>query len=470
MNSNTLYHTNYDRRQCKIGMVHIGYGNFHRAHQAVFIDDIMEKTGDLNWGIAAVNLRASETELFMRSAQASEGYIVKTIAPNGDESYRLVRAHLAFVDAPSDEIKANNILNDKDVKIVTITVTESGYYLDQNSELDLNEQIIKDSLDGIKRETIYDYLAKALAERARGVGTPITIFCCDNMRSNGHILKKAVLKFVDAKGDKDLFDWISKNVSFPSSMVDRITPKTSDLLQDEISANFPDHAVSPVNAETYLQWVIEDDFASDVPDFATAGVQVVSEIEPFEEAKIRILNGGHSGLAYLGVLAGHDTFDQAMRDPSLGKHFGKFESEEVLPGLGNTVPFDTSAYLHEITARFENKGIADNLERICMDGYSKMATYIRPTLEGCLEKGITPEACFESIASWIIFARRFKDGKSPIHYHEPYWDKLAPMIEEGQEEQVATDPNIWGDLPQRFENFVPGVVSAIHRMDKKWQV
>ena len=119
MNSNTLYHTNYDRRQCKIGMVHIGYGNFHRAHQAVFIDDIMEKTGDLNWGIAAVNLRASETELFMRSAQASEGYIVKTIAPNGDESYRLVRAHLAFVDAPSDEIKANNILNDKDVKIVS---------------------------------------------------------------------------------------------------------------------------------------------------------------------------------------------------------------------------------------------------------------------------------------------------------------------------------------------------------------
>ena len=469
MNKTAIYQTHYDRNLCRIGIVHIGYGNFHRAHQAVYIDDMMEKTGDLRWSIAAVNLRQSETASFNHSANAKNGYVVKMIAPDGTESFRLVRAHSAFVDAPSHWEESLDLLTSEDVKVVTITVTESGYYFDEDSRLNIGEAAIAKSLNGENTETIYEYLAEALRRRAGIINKPITILCCDNMRSNGRFFKQALLTYLQAKGDVELADWVNGHVAFPCSMVDRITPKSTGILEREISAKFPDHQIAPVHTERYLQWVIEDDFAAEMPDLAEAGVQIVAEVEPFEEAKIRILNGGHSGLAYLGVLAGHKTFDQAMRDPNLAHHFDKFENEEVLPGLGSNIPFDTNAYLAEIAARFENIGIADTLERICMDGYSKMALYIRPTLESCLEKGIIPEAGFDTIASWIIYARRCRDGISSIPYHEPYWDKLVPMLEKGQEEQLATDPNIWGNLPQRFDSFVLGIVSAIQRMDKKWQ-
>ena len=469
MNNVSLFKTGYDRDHCSIGIVHLGYGSFHRAHQAVYIDDVMDQTGDLGWGIAAVNLRSSESDVFHDAARAKDGYVVKTIAPDGAETFRLVRAHLDFIDAPSQPEEAFDVVSSDGVKMITITVTESGYYLDQNGALNLEEEAIRNALSGAPSDTVYAYLAEALGRRARRINLPITILCCDNMRSNGRVLKNALLAYIHATGDATLAQWVEDKVSFPCSMVDRITPKSTPDLADEIKAHFPEYAVAPVHAETYLQWVIEGDFANGMPDLVKAGVQIVAEVEPFEEAKIRILNGGHSGLAYLGVLAGHQTFDEAMRDPLLEKHFDKFESEEVLPGLGNAIPFDTSLYLQEIAARFENSGIADNLERICMDGYSKMAIYIRPTMEACLEKGIIPEASFDTIASWIVYARRCRDGVSSVPYHEPYWDRLAPMIEKGQEAQVASDPNIWGDLPQRFESFVPGVISAIQRMDEKWQ-
>ena len=158
-----------------------------------------------------------------------------------------------------------------------------------------------------------------------------------------------------------------------------------------------------------------------------------------------------------------------MRDPSLRAHFDRWEEAEVLEGLGDSIPFDTFGYLGEIAQRFENQGIADHLERICMDGYSKMAIYIRPTLEACLQKGIVPEAGYDCVASWVINARHFKNGKSAIPYHEPYWDRLQPMIAPGKEEEIASDPHIWGDLPERFNSFVPGLVAAIHRMEQKWQ-
>ncbi|MCE2518156.1 MAG: mannitol dehydrogenase family protein, partial [Alphaproteobacteria bacterium] len=136
---------------------------------------------------------------------------------------------------------------------------------------------------------------------------------------------------------------------------------------------------------------------------------------------------------------------------------------------GDMIPFDTRSYLAEIAKRFENQGISDNLERICMDGYSKMAIYVKPTLEACLEKGIVPEAGFDSVASWIVYARKQVTGQCSIPYHDPYWDTLAPKIEPGKEEDLASDPQIWGDLPQRFDSFVPGIVAAIQRMDQKWQ-
>ena len=469
MSNDSLYKTDYARSDCAIGCVHIGYGAFHRAHQALYLDDYMQVSGDLRWGIAAVNLRESESEAFAKLAQADQGYVVKSIAPDSSVSHRLVRSHIHFVDAASAREKAYDLFCLPSVHMASITVTESGYYFDPNWQLDLTAEPVAAGLAGHPAQTIYAFLAGALARRANDLNKPMTIFCCDNIRSNGQILEQALLAYIEAQQNHQLADWVRKNVSFPCSMVDRITPRTTAELEAEITASFPEYACAPVHAEDFSQWVIEDDFSADLPDFEQVGVQIVPDVEPYEEAKIRILNGGHSGLAYLGALAGHQTFDQAMRDPVLRAHFDKWEQHEVLQGLDDHIPFNTSDYLHKIAGRFENQGIADHLERICMDGYAKMAIYIRPTLEACLQKGILPEAGFDCVASWIVSARHFQNGSVGFPYHEPHWDRLVSMIEPGKEAEIASDPQIWGDLPERFEHFVPGLVAAIQRMDQKWQ-
>ena len=182
------------------------------------------------------------------------------------------------------------------------------------------------------------------------------------------------------------------------------------------------------------------------------------------------MNGGHTGLAYLGALAGYDTFDEAMRDADLRAHFDGLEGEEILAGLQLTLPFDKRAYSERIAERFANRAIADALERICMDGFAKFPIFLRPTLEGCLSQGISPQHCYVSIASWYVFARRHARGQGRIDYHEPNWHLLAPMLEDGAEQDFATSATLWGNLPSTYTDFAAGIVTAIQEMDTRWPV
>ena len=304
-----LHQTDYNVEACDIGVVHIGYGAFHRAHQAVYLDDYMQRTGDLRWGISAVNLRAVDSASFHASTRSKDGYVLKTIAPDASQEFRLVRPHLAFVDAAQDMPGALDQLAQSSVTVASITVTESGYYFSDDWSLDLTAPAISEELNGGSTQTIYGYLAKALAKRAEKIDAPISILCCDNIRSNGQVLENALLRYLSAAGDHDLADWVRCKATFPCSMVDRITPRTSDALQAEVAHLYPHNSNAPIHAERFAQWVLEDKFAAPMPDLREVGVQVVGNVEPYEEAKIRILNGGHTGLAYLGALAGHQTFD-----------------------------------------------------------------------------------------------------------------------------------------------------------------
>ncbi|MEM9350209.1 MAG: mannitol dehydrogenase family protein [Pseudomonadota bacterium] len=468
MTDATFFQTSYDRGRCSIGIVHIGYGAFHRAHQAVYLDDYMQKTGDLRWGIAAVNLRASESNAFATAASAGDGYLLKSIAPNGTQEFRMVRSHLGFVDASRDTSAAIELFCRPPVHAASITVTESGYSFREDWSLDLDAAPIAAELAGGPVTTIYGFLAAALEARSRELNAPITILCCDNIRSNGHVLERALHQYISALGKTDLLNWIKTNVSFPCSMVDRITPRATPALEEEVRQLWPASAVAPIHAEDFSQWVLQARFADAMPDLAKAGVQVVEDVEPFEEAKIRILNGGHTGLTYLGALAGHVTFDAAMTDTKIRPHFDTWE-EEVLFGLGGEFPFDLQEYSREIARRFENPGIADQLERICMDGYSKMGIYIRPTLDACLAKGRKPVAGYNCAASWVVYARKHAAGKMPVTYHEPFWDKLAPLLTPDRVKDLAQDANLWGDLPQKYPDFVPGLLAAIQRMEEQWQ-
>lgn len=469
-NSAELYATQYDRSRCSIGIVHIGYGAFHRAHQAVYIDDYMEQSGNLNWAIAAVNLRASEASTFKHVQDVKNGYLLKTTSPQGERELRLVRSHCQFLDWSTDKDSAEDLVALKSVHAITITVTESGYYLNDDFSLDeQNPTIISEIRDG-QTQSAYAYLTCSLRRRFEAGGQPINVMCCDNIRSNGTMLHRNFNRYLELIGDDELYNWVQENVAFPCSMVDRITPRASDELNTEITGLFGMEAYSPIHAEKFSQWVLKDDFKAPIPNLATVGVEIVQDVDPYEEAKIRILNGGHTGLCYLGALAGLTTFDQTMHNAELKSFFNAYERNEVLPGLDIELPFDKFAYLDEIADRFSNIAIADQLERICMDGFSKMPIFIRPTLSSCLRQGITPINGILCVASWYVYARRFASGQMPIHYHEVFWDQLEPLLAVGCEEKFARTKQLWADLPDQYPDFVTELVSAIQEIEEKWPV
>lgn len=463
-----LYATTYDRAACGVGIVHVGYGAFHRAHQAVYLDDYMSATGDFGWGIAAVNLRREDSQSFAKAGDVEDGYLLKTTTPGGNSQFRLVRAHCHFADWSHDAAAAEALLSRPTIHAITLTVTESGYFLDDNGNLNLDDPVIVAERSTGASHSVYAYLAGALARRVDCIDQPINILCCDNIRSNGAMLERNFLTYLDVLERDALADWVRENVSFPNSMVDRITPRSTSRLDDEISEIFSDHRLRPIHTEAFSQWVLQDRFAAPMPELDRVGVNIVGDVDPYEEAKIRILNGGHTGLCYLGALAGYSTFDEVMRDPRLREFFDAFQNEEVLPGLNRTLPFDKKKYLADVTARFGNAAIADQIERLCMDGYSKMPIYIRPTLKSCLEQGIEPRHTYRSIASWFVFARRFAVGKMPIDYLEPYWKTLQTLLEPGREPAFACSRHLWGELPEEHADFARGILHAIDDVEQKW--
>ena len=414
----------YDKSECQTGIVHIGYGNFHRAHQAMYIDKYMEETGDLRWGIVAVNLR---NEGF----REIDDYILKT-----PSDYKLIRSHLDYIDWTKNRTIAKHMLTLPSVHLITITVTESGY---------------------APGSPLFEYLACGLRNR----NSPITILCCDNIRQNGIVLETQFLAYLYQTNQHELADWVRENVKFPSCMVDRITPRTTDALRQEVEEKFPGCGQTAVQTEEYTQWVIEDKFASDFPDLTKVGVVITDDIEPYEETKIRILNGGHTSLAYLGALSGYDTFDQVMNDPTHRNHFKQLQKEEIAPSIDIELPFDIHDYIDTVEERFSNATNLDELDRICMDGFTKFHTFVVPSLRKCLEQDKRPMHIYKSIVAWYIYSRRFARGCTKIRYNEPNWTLLEPLLEDGAIDAFVSNERLWGDIPKTYITFKKDLTSLL---------
>jgi mannitol-1-phosphate/altronate dehydrogenase len=473
MNSAVLHHitaTTYNRTDCSVGVVHLGFGAFHRAHQAVYLDDYMDETGDLRWGIAAVNLRGAEAGLFQIAADdvaRHDGYFLKSFSADGQVALRRVRSHVKFADWSVDTESTEALLASETVKLVTITVTESGYYTDPNGDLNPADPVIAAEIAGGTGQSVYAYLRAGLQQRMNTINTPLTIACCDNIRQNGKMLHKNLLAYLTACGDAALTDWVAANVAFPCSMVDRITPRSSVELSAELSQLVGSEVASPIMAEDFIQWVLQDKAAADMPDLTKAGVTVTPDVDPYEETKIRVLNGGHTALCYLAALEGVETFDAAMRIPHLHAHFRAFEADEVLPAITLDLPFSKAEYLESIDRRFGNQAIGDTVARICADGMAKFPIFVRPTLEGCLKQGFTPINAIRSIASWYVFATHVAAGKIPFKYVEPSWDDLKAML---GTDAFITSRQLWGDLPETYPEFADTLRHEISELEQKWPV
>lgn len=462
--------TSYDRSACQIGVVHLGFGAFHRAHLAVYMDDYMQVSGDLRWGIAAVNLRGSESdkfELAKADIARHDGYYLKSISADGEVALRRVRAHTHFSDWATAQDETEALLSKRSVHLVTITVTESGYYTDPNGNLNVADPTITAEVAGGKAQSVYGYLRAALGLRVASTAAPLTIACCDNIQQNGKMLHRNLLSYLNACGDKALATWVAANVAFPCSMVDRITPRSPAALSSELTTLVGKEVASPIMAEDFIQWVLQDSAAAEMPDLAQAGVTVTADVDPYEETKIRVLNGGHTALCYLAALEGVETFDAAMRVPHLNEHFQRFESKEVLPAITIELPFSKEDYLVAIARRFSNVAIGDTVARICADGMAKFPIFIRPTLVGCFEQGITPIFAIRSIASWYVFARHVAAGKIPFNYVEPSWDDLKALL---GTEAFATNRQLWGDIPETYPEFADVLRNEITKLETKCPV
>ena len=462
--------TTYDRSACQIGVVHLGFGAFHRAHQAVYLDDYMNVSGDLRWGIAAVNLRGSETTQFetvKADITRNDGYYLKSYSADGAVAVRMVRPHVAFADWSTEHKEAEALLSNPAVYLVTITVTESGYYTDPNGDLNTADTTIAAEIAGRAPHSVYGYLRAALDQRMASTAEPLTIACCDNIRQNGKMLRRNLLAYLNACGNSDLADWVQQNVVFPCSMVDRITPRSHANLGPELSALLGKKITSPVMAEDFIQWVLQDNATAQMPDLAQAGVTVAADIDPYEETKIRVLNGGHTALVYMAALEGVETFDAAMRVPHLNTHFQNFESQEVLPAITIDLPFSKQDYLSDIARRFSNEAIGDTVARISADGMAKFPIFIRPTLAGCFEQGILPIFAIRSIASWHVFARHVVAGKIPFEYVDPRWNDLQALL---GTDAFLTNRQLWGDLPEKYPAFVETLRQEIKELESQWPV
>jgi len=386
------------RDRLTTGIVHFGPGAFHRAHQADYLDRLAEH--DPRWGIAAVSMRSAGT---IEGLQRQDGLYTLAIL-DAETSFRTIGVHNRFF-GPSDLEGLKRLFLDPNIRVVTSTVTEKSYCLSSDGSLDFNHPDIRHDLySPASPQSLVGWLTLALSIRRNEKLPSLSVICCDNMVSNGRKLGRAVAEFA-RRLDPQLAGWIEGEVVFPNTMVDSITPATDDSLRLLVRERTGFDDAIPVRREAYTEWVIEDVFPDGAPDLAFAGATLTNDVAGWEKAKLRILNGAHSTLAYLGLLIGHETVYDAMRDEVLASFAGRLVTQDVIPSLEPS-PLDLPAYAQETLQRFRNPAIHHKLSQIAWDGSQKLPYRLLDTVLDALRAGRPFDRLAIPIAAWILFLER----------------------------------------------------------------
>ncbi|CUB05272.1 mannitol dehydrogenase family protein [Marinomonas fungiae] len=465
--SEQMLSQDYQRSDITSGVMHLGVGAFHRAHQAVYFDRLLALPEGKQWGITGVNIRPQDSAQFARFMEQKGEYVLKTMDAEGTTVYEHIRSIINQIDGAQTPELVDQTMADAGIQLVTSTVTEGGYYLDETRQLMTDHPAIKADLEG-GRQTLYAFLYAGLKLRSQTSNAKITLLCCDNLRHNGEVLKAGLMQFLDAKGDQILLQWVTENVAFPCAMVDRITPKPSPIHVQDVQQRFGTDDEMTIMGEDFIQWVIEDRFAGDKPALDLVGVQFVDKVAPYEEAKIRILNAGHTNVVYQAALKGMTYFDEAMRDDELRQYFEDFIFQDSIPAIGESI-VDLENYAKIIARRFSNANIGDTVERICTDGYAKFPIFVYPSLIGCYELGRTPIKTIEGIAAWFVYFQKARAGTVTTPYHEPNLSALAHFTNDAEGIRAfANDRFLWGEVPEDHPDFVDSLSQAIMVMQEKY--
>jgi len=396
----------YSLSETRQGIAHIGVGGFHRAHQAYYTDALMNTGQALDWAICGVGLRAEDRRA--RDDLKEQDYLF-TLFELGDSDDTEVRVIGAIRDMLLAEDGAQALIDklaDPQIRIVSLTITEGGYCIDDSTGEFMAHlpQIQHDLAHPGAPTTVFGFLCAAL-EKRRGAGTPaFTIMSCDNLPHNGAVTRKALLAFATLR-NAGLRDWIEQHVSFPNAMVDRITPMTSTAHRLQLADK---HAVDdawPVVCEPFVQWVLEDKFVNGRPAWEQVGVQFTDDVSPYEEMKIKLLNGSHLALTYLGFLKGYRFVHETMNDPLFVRYMRAYMDLDVTPQLAPVPGIDLSDYKDTLVARFSNQAIADQLERVCSDGSSKFPKFTIPTINRLIADGRETKRAALVVAAWALYLK-----------------------------------------------------------------
>lgn len=458
----------YDRSKVKAGILHVGIGGFHRAHQAFYTDTLLENDQAAGWGICGVALLERDQRIYDTLHQQDGLYTLMVRQPDGSLSASVIGAIVEYYFAPENPQRVIEKMASDAIKIITLTITEGGYNFDAaTGEFKMNEPDIQwDLTHEDTPKTVFGYLTQAL-KRRKARNLPLTIQSCDNIQQNGDIAKKMLLDYV-AEADPDLIPWIRDQVTFPNSMVDRITPITTPEDIAVLEQTYGIRDKWPVVSEFFYQWVIEDDFIAGRPAWNEAGAQFVPDVHPYEKMKIGIVNGGHSLIGLTGYLAGYGSIDETVHDPLFAEFLKQYMDLEVIPVLDEIAGVDLQEYRSTVIRRFGNPFIKDTVGRIIQESSAKIPKFILPTISenirngGPIRRSVTVVACWYRYLELAVIEDRFGGVEDAMK--EPLLEQVERSLQSSPLHFLQFE-SIFGSLcgVERFQNTFLQIIQRIRR-------
>lgn len=413
----------YDVRKVTSGIVHFGVGNFFRAHLGYYVDRVLALPDQQGWGITGVGLRSGgNSDRKAEEFQAQEGlYSLTEIAADGKAEIRVMGCLRGYLQAPDEPEKVLALLADKATKIVSMTITEGGYNIDETTgEFRTSLPAVqKDLADPKNPRTIFGFVVEGLRRRREAGHGGLTIMSCDNLRHNGDVSRKAFVGYARAV-DADLAAWIEQNVTFPNAMVDRITPSVSDEDKAKLNERSGLDDLQPLLSEDFIQWVIEDKFAAGRPAFEKVGVEFTDQVSAYEHAKIRMLNSSHLILSAAGMLLNLKLVDEVLREPRVHKFVDSVLEKDVIPTLKAPPGVDLHKYKATLLTRFSNAAMADQVARIASDATSKAQVFWTETVRAVLEGGRDRTRIVYCMALLLELLRGKNEKGEKIALQEPF--------------------------------------------------
>jgi mannitol 2-dehydrogenase len=457
----------YDRSRITAGIVHLGGGAFHRAHQAAYLDRLMNNGKAFDWGICDVGTTAADRAV--KEALQAQDCLYTLLVKHNDGSCepRIVGSIVDYLLLADDPDLVIETIARRTTKIVSLTVTEGGYNIDeQTGVFDLENIDVKSDLQSAIPQSIFGVVVEGLRRRrARGFG-PLSVLSCDNVQGNGQVARTAFTTFARAH-DPDLADWVEHEVSFPNTMVDRITPATTELDRRNLRAEFGIEDRCPVVCEAYTQWVLEDGFVSGHPALDEVGAQFVGDVGAYELMKLRLLNGAHQAIAYFGYLCGHRKVHEAASDSLLQTFLRAYMDHEVTPTLPSVPGVDLRQYKTTLITRFCNPHIDDTLERLCAHSSDRIPKFVLPVIHQQLSNGGEIKRAAAIIASWARYAEGVDELGQPIVVIDRQRQTLKRLARQQRNDPLAFLANraLFSDLADnsRFTSAFQSTMISLHQ-------